>query len=61
MNQTNTNQKIQRTIQFFDSNLESVNGFFVGKRSRLFHSAGVNNEVLPMDDYEKTALVELKE
>ena len=33
--------------------LKDVNGRFLGKRSRLFHSKSVNEEMLPLDDYEK--------
>ena len=33
--------------------LKDVNGRFLGKRSRLFHSKSVNEEMLPLDEYEK--------
>ena len=33
--------------------LKDVNGRFLGKRSRLFHSKSVNEEILPHDEYEK--------
>ena len=33
--------------------LKDVNGRFLGKRSRLFHSKSVNNEMLPTDEHEK--------
>lgn len=51
---------IQRTIQFFDSNLEHTNGYWAGKRSRLFHSRAINNEILPLEDHEKNPIPEFE-
>jgi len=39
--------------------LEHANGYWVAKRSRLFHSAAVNEgDMLPMEDFNKVPIVE---
>lgn len=40
------------------TSLEHAEGYWVGKRSRLFHSAGVNGEILPSEKYNRTPIVE---
>ena len=44
------------------NNLDHVNGYWCGKRSRLFHSIGCSdNEMLPVCAYQKPLIVEWNE
>lgn len=43
------------------NNLDHVNGYWLAKRSRLFHSIGCNGGMLPCCLYEKPLVIEWNE